>query len=270
MLGSINKSDQIRNASDVGAFMKIAVITVCYDSSKTIRHTIESFLAQDYENRHLFIIDGGSKDETLEIVRSYSSDKITVHSERDKGIYDAMNRGLRRYTGDAVGFLNSDDCYHATDSLSKIATVLQNSDIAHGHLRFVETHETKKTARTWTATPHTRRGFQKGWMPAHPTFYVRNKVAKSVGEFDLSMRVAADYDWMLRAVELHGYRCGLVDEVLIDMLVGGNSTSGIKAYVDGNLESLRARQRWLGAGLVDFAFFAKPTRKLTQFLAPSF
>ena len=249
--------------------MKIAVITVCYNSANTIRHTIESFLAQDYENRHMFIIDGASKDGTLDIVRSYGSDKITINSEGDKGIYDAMNRGLRLYVGDAVGFLNSDDCFHTNDCLSKISNALRESDIAHGHLRFVEAHETKKTARTWTATPHTKHGFQRGWMPAHPTFYVRSKVTKSVGEFDLTMRVAADYDWMLRAVELHGYRCSLIDDMLIDMLVGGNSTNGLKAYIDGNLESLRARRRWLGAGLVDFAFFAKPTRKLSQFLVPN-
>jgi glycosyltransferase involved in cell wall biosynthesis len=246
--------------------VQISVITTCFNSAKTIRHTIESFLDQDYDHRQMFIIDGGSKDDTLEIVHSYKSDKILVNSERDNGIFDAMNRGLRSFTGDAMGFLNSDDSFHATNSLSKIADVLSSKDIAYGHLQFVEAHETKAISRKWAGSQHSAGDFKSGWMPAHPTFYVRSHVARQVGEFDLSMRVAADYDWMLRAVELYGFTSGLVDDVLIDMLIGGNSTNGLKPYLDGNLESLRSRQRWLGAGVVDLAFFAKPARKLGQFL----
>lgn len=246
--------------------MKISTITVCYNSAATIRHTVESFLEQDYPDREMVVVDGASKDDTLDIVRSYGSDLIRIHSERDRGIYDAMSKGLRLFQGDAAGFLNSDDRYHDRFALSAIADGLSRFDMVQGDLRFVDSHETRNTVRTWRASPKPPAGFRTGWMPAHPTFYVRRAVVDFAGGFDLSMKLASDYDWMLRAIEMGGFSIGEVAGLLVDMLPGGASNSDVKAYVQGNLESLRSRRAWLKAGPVDYALFAKPLRKVGQFL----
>jgi len=245
--------------------MKISVITVSYNSAKTIRHTLESFFAQDHAERELVIVDGGSTDETLAIVGSYPGDDIVVVSERDRGIYDAMNKGLALYSGDAVGFLNSDDRFADRQALTHLAEALRSADIAYGDLDFVASHDTGAVTRRWRSTPYEKRSFRRGWMPAHPTFYVRRAVVDAVGRFDLSYRIAADYDFMLRAMELHDFRPALVDRVLIHMQAGGESTAGLRAYLRSNLESLRSRRAWLGTGPVDRALIAKPLRKLGQF-----
>lgn len=246
--------------------MKISVLTVAYNSAATIAWTIESFLSQEHSEKEMILIDGASRDDTVDIVRSFGSDEITIISEPDTGMYDALNKGLRVYSGDAVGVLNSDDTYHDGQALTRIAEGLATSDIVQGHLDFVENHAGKKVVRRWRSKTRPSRGFRTGWMPAHPTFYVRRAVADKVGWFDLSLKTASDYDWMLRAVELHEHSIGDIDHVLIDMQLGGKSTAGLGAYVVHNLEALKARQRWLHSGLVDYALVAKPARKLGQFL----
>ncbi|TIL46152.1 glycosyltransferase family 2 protein [Mesorhizobium sp.] len=246
--------------------MKISILTVCWNSAATIRHTIDSFLAQDHGDKELVVIDGNSSDETLPIVRSYPPDQIRLISEPDSGMYDALNKGLRLYTGDAVGVLNSDDCFHDRTALRRISAGLETADIVHGDLDFVEDHLSKRVVRRWRAAARPAKGFRTGWMPAHPTFYVRRKVADAVGAFDLSLKVASDYDWMLRAVELHGFSSVVVDCVLVDMMVGGASTKNFRSHIEHNIEALQSRRRWLGSGLIDYALVAKPARKIGQFL----
>jgi glycosyltransferase involved in cell wall biosynthesis len=227
---------------------------------------LDSFFAQDYPAKEMVIVDGGSSDKTLAIVQSYPQDLIRTVSEPDSGMYDALNKALGIYTGDAVGVLNSDDCFHDRTVLRRISTSLENTDIVHSHLNFVENHTNKQVVRRWQAVPKPAKGFRTGWMPAHPTFYVRRAVAEAVGPFDLTLRLASDYDWMLRAVELHGFRTEIIDHISIDMMAGGASTRGFRSYVRHNLEALRSRRRWLGAQGIDFALFAKPVRKVNQFL----
>ncbi|TIL90074.1 MAG: glycosyltransferase [Mesorhizobium sp.] len=246
--------------------MKISVLTVCWNSAATIRHTIDSFLAQDYGDKELVVIDGNSSDETLSIVRSYPSNHIRLVSEPDSGMYDALNKGLRLYIGDAVGVLNSDDCFHDRTVLGRISAGLETADIVHGDLDFVEDHLSKRVVRRWRAAARPAKGFRTGWMPAHPTFYVRRKVADAVGAFDLSLKVASDYDWMLRAVELHGFQTAATGHVLVDMMQGGKSTNGIRSQVGHNIEALHSRRKWLGSGAVDYALIAKPARKIGQFI----
>ncbi|TIL65973.1 glycosyltransferase family 2 protein [Mesorhizobium sp.] len=247
--------------------MKISVLTVCWNSAATIRHTVDSFLAQDHGAKELVVIDGNSSDDTLAIVRSYPQDQIRLVSEPDSGMYDALNKGLRLYTGDAVGVLNSDDCFHDRKVLGRISAGLETADIVHGDLDFVEDHLSKRVVRRWRAAARPAKGFRTGWMPAHPTFYVRRKVADAVGAFDLSLKVASDYDWMLRAVELHEFQTVATRHVLVDMMVGGASTRSLASHIGHNLEALRARRRWLGSGPLDYALVAKPMRKLGQFLS---
>src|ERR1700722_10440299 len=179
--------------------MKISVVTVCYDAASTLALTIESFLQQDHPDKELLIIDGASSDGTVKIARSYACPQISVISEPDRGIYDAMNKGLRLFNGDAIGFLNSDDIYHDAHALSRLSRALGDSDIAYGDLRIVENHTTKKVIRNWRAGKYNRWSYQLGWMAPHPTFYVRRGVIEAVGEFDLTYTIASDYDFMLRA-----------------------------------------------------------------------
>ncbi|TIP74946.1 MAG: glycosyltransferase [Mesorhizobium sp.] len=247
--------------------MKISVLTVCWNSAATIRHTLDSFFSQSHESKELIVVDGASSDETLSIVHSYPQEQMRLLSEPDRGMYDALNKGLRLYTGDAIGVLNSDDCYHDRFVLSRISEALQEADVAHGSLNFVENQLTKRVVRRWRATPKPSKGFRSGWMPAHPTFYVRRTVAEAVGDFDLELKVASDYDWMLRAIELFGFRSVLIDQVMIDMMQGGKSTKGIWSHVAHNIEALHSRRKWLGSGPVDYALVAKPARKLGQFIA---
>lgn len=248
--------------------MKISVITVCNNAEKTISHTIESFLSQSHSDKELLIIDGASTDATMEIVNSFISDQITAVSEADEGMYDALNKGLGHYTGDAVGVLHSDDTYHDTKALSRIANALESADIVHGHLNFVDSHETKRVVRHWRGVERPKKGFKTGWMPAHTTLHVRRHVTEAVGFFDLSLATASDYEWMIRAIDVHGFSTVMIDRILVDMTQGGRSTAGIGAHIHHNLEALQARRRWLGTGLVDFALIAKPARKIGQFLTP--
>lgn len=253
-----------RGGSD-DAGVKISVLTVAKNSRSTIRYTLDSFFAQDHPDKELVVVDGASTDGTLEIVRSYPQDEIRLVSEPDAGMYDAINKAMRLYTGDAFGILNSDDTYRDRTVLSRIADGLEEADIVYGHLDFVESHGTKKTVRRWRAEPRPQKGFRTGWMPPHPTFYVSRAVADKVGQFDLSLVTAADYDWMLRAVDVHAFKTALIDHVLIDMLTGGRSTASLGAHLRHNWEALQARRHWLRAGFVDYALIAKPARKFGQF-----
>ena len=246
--------------------MKISVIIVAKNSARTIRYTLDSFFDQVHTDKELVVVDGASTDDTVAIVRSYPEADVKLLSEPDSGMYEALNKGLRLYTGDAIGVLNSDDTYRDQHVLSRISDRLKETDIVHGHLDYVESHGTKKTVRRWRAGPRPKRGFRTGWAPAHPTFYVRRKVAEQVGQFDPALTLAADYDWMLRAVDVHRFKTAIIDHVMIDMLVGGMSTASLGSHLQHNWEAMKARRRWLDASVVDYALFAKPARKIGQFL----
>jgi glycosyltransferase involved in cell wall biosynthesis len=245
--------------------LKISVVTVCFNSAKTIGRTLESFFAQAHAAKELVVVDGGSKDETLRIVAGFPSKGVKVICEPDRGIYDAMNKGLAAFSGEAVGFLNSDDRFADSQALSSIAATLADSHIAYGDLDIVKSLG-GEVVRRWRTTGWRKGAFRNGWMPAHPTFYVRREVVEAVGPFDLRYRVAADYDHMLRAMELHDFRAAPVGRVLVEMLHGGESSHSLRSHVFHNLEALHSRRRWLGAWPVDYALFAKPLRKVPQLL----
>jgi glycosyltransferase involved in cell wall biosynthesis len=246
--------------------VKISVVTVCYNSAETIGYTLESFFRQDHPEKEILIIDGASTDETLNIIRSFPQENLILVSEPDRGIYDAMNKGLKQFTGDAIGFLNSDDRFHDDHVMSRIAAALDHADITFGNIDFISDHVSNRVVRKWRGSPYRRGAFRRGWMPAHPSFYIRRSVALAVGPFNLSYRIAADYDWMLRAFELNEFRSVYLDRALVDMQNGGSSTAGLSAWVRGNLEALKARRQHFGSGFVDRALFLKPLSKATQFL----
>lgn len=244
--------------------MKISVVTVCFNAEATIGATIRSFLDQTYPDKELLIVDGLSRDRTVETARAFASPQIRLVSEKDRGIYDAMNKGLRLFAGDAVGFLNADDTFHDNQALSRIAGALETAEAAYGDLRMVRDHDTKQLVRSWRAGTYSRGAFRKGWMPPHPTFYIRRALARRTGPFDLDYRISADYDFMLRALEVQGATARYIPHALVDFMVGGLSTTGPGAVIRANWECLRARRRHLGAPPLDIALLAKPMGKLRQ------
>ena len=244
--------------------MKISVITVCRNSQATIRFTIESFLRQTYSDKEMIVIDGLSTDSTLDIVRSYSADSISLRSEADSGIYDAMNKGLRRYSGEAVGFLHSDDAFHDEHALARIAEGLSKADVVFGDLQMVRDHTSKTVARIWHPGRFTRLGVHTGWVPPHPTLYVRRKVFDAVGPFNTKYYIAADYDFMLQALMIHRFSSCYIPSTLVDFQLGGTSTQGWRSSVRANLECLDVRRRHFGYLPIDLAFFGRPIRRFGQ------
>jgi glycosyltransferase involved in cell wall biosynthesis len=246
--------------------VRISVVTVCRNAAATIGEALDSFFRQSHPDKELLVVDGASTDGTLGVVRSFARDGLTVISEPDRGLYDAMNKGLRRFGGEAVGFLNADDRFHDEGALAAVAAALESADICYADLDFVDAARRAQVVRRWRSTPWRKGGFRRGWMPAHPTFYCRRRVVDEVGGFDLRYRLAADYDFMLRALELADFDAVHVPRVLVDMGAGGRSSASLRARVSHNLEALASRRRWLGAGLVDYALFAKPLGKAGQLI----
>jgi glycosyltransferase len=244
--------------------MKISVVTASLNSGATIGFTIESFLRQDHPEKEMLVIDGESSDATLAIVESFGSDAIQILSDKDDGVYDAMNKGFRLFQGDAIGFLNSDDTFHDSGVLADIAAAMRDCDIVYGDLNMVTDHRTKTLVRSWRGGAFKRYAFQLGWVPPHPTFYMRRAVAEKVGEYDLKYLTTADYDYMLRALALNDFRVCYLPRVLADFQVGGLSTAEWRVRLRGNLECLQSRREHLNAPPIDLAFFLRFARRLFQ------
>lgn len=223
--------------------MKISIITVCFNSAETIRDTIESILFQSYKNIEYIIIDGGSKDKTLEIVNDYADKIHKIISEPDEGIYDAMNKGLALATGEVVGFLNSDDFYADSSVVEQIVDVFQDQakafDVCFSDLVYVSS-DNKRIVRYWQSKPFTKGAFALGWCPAHPTFYVRKSIVDKYGYFDPSYRLAADAEFMMRYLEREGLRSVYIPHIWVRMRVGGQTNQSLKNIVRQNKEILRA------------------------------
>ena len=178
--------------------MKISIITATFNSGKTVRDTFVSVLNQTYNDYELIVVDGGSKDDTVEILRHYEpifNGRMKWISEPDRGIYDAMNKGIAMATGDVVGILNSDDFYTSNGILRKVAITMQdkNIDAVYGDVHYVHDNDLKKCVRYYSSKPFRRMWMRFGFMPAHPSFYCRREVYERYGTFDLSYKVAADF-----------------------------------------------------------------------------
>jgi glycosyltransferase len=244
--------------------MKISVVTASYNSEATIGFTIESFLRQRHPDKEMLVVDGASRDATLKLVEGFGSPDIRVLSEPDNGVYDAMNKGFRLFSGDAIGFLNSDDTFHDDGVLGDIVAGLAEADIVYGDLNMVTDHRTKRIARVWRGGTFRRYSFQLGWVPPHPTFYMRREVAQKVGNYDLSYTTTADYDYMLRALALNNFRVQYLPRVIADFQMGGISTRGLGVTIRGNLDCLRSRRQHLNAPFIDAAFFLRFLRRIFQ------
>lgn len=218
--------------------MKVSLITATYNSSKTVSETIESVLSQDYNDFEHIFVDGLSKDNTLEIISSYEKryeGRLKVISEKDNGIYDAMNKGIANATGDIIGILNSDDilaCPHAlSDFVKKFKE--ENCDAVYSDLTFMDAETMSIPVRKWISK---KGNYKLGWHPPHPTLYIKKDVYKAVGKFDTGYKIAADYDFMLRLMKSNA-RLGYVPKTLIYMRSGGVSTNGLSGYINNLKES---------------------------------
>lgn len=226
--------------------MKISIITATYNSAATIRCTIDSILSQSYQDWEHIIIDGGSKDNTLDIIREYEPEyagRLVLKSEPDKGIYDAMNKGIKMTSGDIIGILNSDDFYSSHLILSKIADSFADVDAIYGDIHFVNDEDLSKTVRYYSSD-----GFQPwkmimGFMPAHPSFYCRKHVYDKVGLFDTSFKIAADFEFLLRAIYINRIKTKYIPLDFVTMRTGGASTSGIASHKRILLEHLNAYRK---------------------------
>ncbi|MCE9499121.1 MAG: glycosyltransferase [Leptospira sp.] len=221
--------------------MKITVITVCFNSVETIKDAIDSVQSQTYPEIEHLVIDGGSSDGTAEILRSQKSGNFRFVSEPDRGIYDAMNKGIGLAKGDVIGFLNADDVFADRESLSKIAECLKTNkvDSCYSDLVYMN-RELTKIIRFWKSEPYREGLFNRGWMPAHPTFYVRKEIFERFGSFDLQFSLAADFELTMRFLAINKISSFYIPEVLVKMRVGGATNKGILNVIKGNLESYRA------------------------------
>lgn len=242
----------------------ISIVTVTYNSEHTIRDTLLSVSQQTNKNIEHIIVDGGSKDNTLAILAEFPHVSKII-SERDYGIYDAMNKGLNIATGDVIGFLNSDDIYADDKVLDRVANVfeLKNVSSLYSDLEFFE-GTADNIVRVWNAGALQRRRFLFGWMPPHPTFFVRKNVYKNLGTFDVKFRQSADYELMLRFLYRHGISSHYLQGTSIKMRVGGASNASFKNRWQANNEDEFA---WRHNALKPYFFtlWLKPLIKLEQF-----
>lgn len=251
---------------DNDADMKISIITASFNSSKTIRDTLESVKNQKYVNVEHLVIDGLSTDNTLKIVNQYTN-VARVISEKDNGIYDAMNKGLQSATGEIIGILNSDDIYVDNNVLQEIADVFrdQTVDACYADLQYVEETDTNKLVRNWKSGTFQKSSFLYGWMPPHPTLFLRRRVYDKVGVFNLALKSAADYELMLRVFVKHDFNIHYIPRVIVKMRMGGASNASFKKRIYANKED---RMAWKINNLKPYFFtlYLKPIRKIFQFI----
>ena len=244
--------------------MKVSLITIAYNSAATIEDTIKSIVAQEYSNIEYIIIDGGSTDNTLSIIEKYKESISTIISEPDKGIYDAMNKGVQNATGDLVGILNSDDIYTDNKVVSNIVEAIGNKDSIYADLVYVDRDNTDKVTRYWKSGKYRRGIFKKGWMPPHPTFFIKKSCYDQYGIYNLQLKSAADYELMLRMLHKHNISVAYLPEVITKMRVGGQSNITVLNRFKANTED---RLAWTINNLKPgrLTLTMKPILKLSQF-----
>lgn len=224
--------------------MRVSIITVAYNSAATIRDTIESVINQTYPDIEYIVVDGVSKDNTIDIVKEYESEfkgRMRWISEPDNGLYDAMNKGFAMATGKIVGIINSDDLFSDKQAVEKVVCKFKMNDpvdCVFADLFYVAQNDTNKIVRYWKTGK--KKSFAKGWHPAHPTFYVKKEIYDRCGTFDLQFKLAADFELMLRLVEKDRISMVYLPEPLVKMRLGGATSKNLTNIKKGNLECIHA------------------------------
>lgn len=225
--------------------MKISLVTVTFNSAQTLRYTIQSVLFQSYSDIEYIIVDGRSKDDTLDLIKEYEpqfNGRMCWISEKDNGIYDAMNKGIRMATGDIVGIINSDDFYHRRDTIMRVSEAFKNSDVqaVYGDVRFVNPQNLDKTVRYYSSKRFTPEMFRFGFMPAHPTFFTYRKYFEEFGYYKTDYKIAADYELLIRFLYVHQLKSQYLPFDFMKMRTGGTSTASIRSNILLNKEIVRA------------------------------
>jgi len=246
--------------------MKISVITPALNSSKTIAKCIESIDRQNFLHVEHIIIDGNSVDGTIEIANRYLSSNRIVLSEPDTGIYEAMNKGISKASGEVIGILNSDDFYADSTILSTINKTLEDTgiDSCYGDLVYVDQSKITKLIRHWKSCSYNDKLFYKGWMPPHPTFFVRKRIYEKYGLYRLDFGTAADYELMLRFLLKYGISTQYIPQVLVKMRSGGKSNVSLKNRIMANIND---RKAWQINNLKPkpWTLYLKPLSKIIQY-----
>lgn len=249
--------------------MKITVITVSYNSAATIADTLRSVASQTHSETEHLVIDGQSIDGTLEVVESHRHPNLVVSSEPDKGIYDAMNKGLSRATGVVIGFLNADDFFADVKVLARVAEQFAKDhriEACFGDLVYVS-EDNRKVVRYWKSHPFEKGSFARGWCPAHPTFYIRRSALERLGQFDLTYRLAADVEFMMRYLERGDVQSVYIPEVQVRMRVGGATNQSWHNILQQNCEIFHALQKHAIPYHLSSFWIHKLTSRLWQRLA---
>lgn len=253
--------------------MKISIITITYNSAKTLPNTLQSVLSQTYPQIEHIIVDGASKDGTKELIEAYAKEvqkdkdectrEVRWVSEKDSGIYNAINKGIQMATGDVIGFVHSDDMLYSADSIEHIANAFSSSDVdlIYGDLQYCKGD---KVVRRWKSNAYNPCALKYGWMPPHPTVYCKREVYEKVGLYDEWFHISADYDMMLRIFRA-GYQSLYIPEVLVCMQVGGASNKNASALLSKTQEDrLVLKKNSVGLGYLTVA--CKQLRKIKQFI----
>jgi glycosyltransferase involved in cell wall biosynthesis len=245
---------------------KISIITPAFNSAGTIADTLRSVREQDYPDIEHIVVDGGSTDGTVTILQQTDA-RITYLSEPDEGIYDAMNKGLRMAAGEIIGILNSDDVYAHPAIIGHVVREMESRqcDALYGDLVYVDARDTRRIVRTWIAGEFRLEKFLYGWMPPHPTFFVRRRIYGRYGSFDTSLRSSADYELMLRLLYRHRVTVTYLPECIVRMRAGGRSNSSLRQRLRANAED---RHAWKKNNLQPkfYTTWLKPIRKIPQFI----
>lgn len=222
--------------------MKISVITAVYNRRNTLADSVTSLQAQTHENFEHVVMDAGSTDGSLEILNQLSDPRMSLTSKRDAGIYDALNKGMQRATGDVIGLMHSDDVFASPLVLELVARAFEDSDVdaVYGDLQYVSAKDPDRIIRHWTAGEFSASKLKRGWMPPHPSLYVRKSVVDRWGGYDISYQIAADYDAVLRWFGKGRVRAKYVPEVFVKMRVGGESNRSIERVLQKSREDYRA------------------------------
>lgn len=245
--------------------MKISVVTAVYNRADTVGAAMASVQAQTHDAVEHVVQDGGSKDGTIDIVRAKANEQTVVVSERDHGIYDAINRGIANASGDVIGLMHSDDFFAGDRVLEQVAKALADPAIdgVYGDLQYVASDDPARVIRHWKSGEYTPAKLRQGWMPPHPTLYLRREVFDAHGLYDTSLQIAADYDAMLRYLVKGQVRLAYIPQVLVKMRVGGESNRSLERIIRKSREDLTAIRRngVGGAGVL----IQKNLRKVGQF-----
>ena len=246
--------------------MKVTIITVTLNSAKFLEDCIQSVIKQDYKDIEHLVIDGGSTDGTLAIIEKYTGHIARWVSEKDKGMYDAVNKGMRMAGGDIIGTLNSDDVLASPDVISTIVAGFEQQPVnaVYGDLVYVDPVNTEKVIRVWKGLPYKRSRFRYGWMPAHPTFYFRKELLDHLGYYETHYYTAADYEFMVRYLFYFRVSACYIPKLMVKMRAGGVSNISIHNWLRANRRDYLAMKR----NRIPFPLVTsllKPLIKLRQF-----